>query len=51
MSAWLAEQVAPCGRAVAVDLDLSLVNADVPAWSFTKPTSWPGPWRREVLTL
>jgi SAM-dependent methyltransferase len=30
MSAWLAGQVAPGGRAVAVDLDLSLIGADVP---------------------
>ena len=27
ISAWLAERVAPGGRAVAVDLDLSLVDA------------------------
>jgi SAM-dependent methyltransferase len=30
MSAWLAERVAPGGRAVAVDLDLSLIDADIP---------------------
>jgi SAM-dependent methyltransferase len=30
MSAWLAGRVAPGGRSVAVDLDLSLVEADVP---------------------
>ena len=30
MSAWLAGRVAPGGRAVAVDLDLSLVDANVP---------------------
>ena len=30
ISAWLAERVAPGGRAVAVDLDLSLVDADMP---------------------
>jgi len=30
MSAWLAERVAPGGRAIAVDLDLSLVDADLP---------------------
>jgi SAM-dependent methyltransferase len=29
ISAWLAERVAPGGRAVALDLDLSLINADV----------------------
>jgi SAM-dependent methyltransferase len=31
MSAWLAAQVAPSGQAVAVDLDLSLADAGVPA--------------------
>ena len=30
MSAWLARRTAPGGRAVAVDLDLSLVDGDVP---------------------
>jgi SAM-dependent methyltransferase len=30
MSAWLAKQITPGGRAVAVDLDLSLVDEDVP---------------------
>jgi SAM-dependent methyltransferase len=30
MSAWLAKRTAPGGRAVAVDLDLSLVDGDVP---------------------
>ena len=30
LSAWLAGRVAPAGGAVAVDLDLSLVDADVP---------------------
>lgn len=30
LSAWLAGRVAPGGRAVAVDLDLSLVEADIP---------------------
>jgi SAM-dependent methyltransferase len=30
MSAWLAERTAPGGRAVAVDLDLSLIDKDVP---------------------
>ena len=31
ISAWLAGRVAPGGRAVAVDLDLSLVDADMPS--------------------
>ena len=30
ISAWLAERVSPGGRAIAVDLDLSLVDADLP---------------------
>ena len=30
VSAWLAEQIGPTGRAVAVDLDLSLVDVRVP---------------------
>ena len=30
ISAWLAERVAPGGRAIAVDLDLSLVDAELP---------------------
>jgi SAM-dependent methyltransferase len=30
MSAWLAKRTAPGGRAVAVDLDLSLIDEDVP---------------------
>jgi len=30
ISAWLAERVAPGGRAIAVDLDLSLVDSDLP---------------------
>jgi len=34
VSAWLARRVAPGGRAVAVDLDLSLVDADVPGLEF-----------------
>jgi SAM-dependent methyltransferase len=34
MSAWLAGRVAPHGGAVAVDLDLSLVNADEPGLEF-----------------
>ena len=30
MSVWLAERTSPGGRAVAVDLDLSLADADIP---------------------
>ena len=36
ISAWLARQVAPDGRAVAVDLDLSLVDARAPNLEFRK---------------
>lgn len=43
LSAWLAEQVAPGGRAVAVDLDLSLVNADVPGLELHQADILAGP--------
>jgi SAM-dependent methyltransferase len=43
MSAWLAGQVAPDGRAVAVDLDLSLVNADVPGLEVRQADILAGP--------
>jgi SAM-dependent methyltransferase len=43
MSAWLAEQVAPGGRAVAVDLDLSLVQADVPGLELLQADILAGP--------
>jgi 2-polyprenyl-3-methyl-5-hydroxy-6-metoxy-1,4-benzoquinol methylase len=41
ISAWLARQFAPDGRAVAVDLDLSLIDVHQ-TWSWGRPISWPG---------
>jgi SAM-dependent methyltransferase len=43
MSAWLAAQVAPSGRAVAVDLDLSLADAAVPALELRQADIMAGP--------
>jgi SAM-dependent methyltransferase len=43
ISAWLAGRVAPGGRAVAVDLDLSLVDADVPGLEFRRADIVAGP--------
>ncbi len=43
VSAWLARRVAPGGRAVAVDLDLSLVDADVPGLEFRQGDIVAGP--------
>ncbi len=43
MSAWLAGQVAPGGRAVAVDLDLSLADADAPGLEFRQGDIVAGP--------
>jgi len=43
MSAWLAGRVAPGGRAVAVDLDLSLVRSDVPGVEFRQADILAGP--------
>jgi SAM-dependent methyltransferase len=43
LSAWLAGRVAPGGQAVAVDLDLSLVAADVPGLSFREADILAGP--------
>ena len=52
MSAWLAGQVAPGGRAVAVDLDLSLVNVDVPGLELHQADILAGPGGAgEVLDL
>jgi 2-polyprenyl-3-methyl-5-hydroxy-6-metoxy-1,4-benzoquinol methylase len=49
MSAWLAERIAPDGRAVAVDLDLSLIDADAPSLEFARETSSPDQSRAESL--
>ncbi len=43
ISAWLARQVAPDGRAIAVDLDLSLVEVHVPNLEFRKEDIVIGP--------
>ncbi len=43
ISAWLAERIAPGGRAVAVDLDLSLVDADVPGLELRQADILAGP--------
>lgn len=43
MSAWLAARVAPSGRAVAVDLDLSLADAGVPALELRQADIMAGP--------
>jgi SAM-dependent methyltransferase len=43
VSAWLAGRVAPGGRAVAVDLDLSLVTADVPGLELRRADILTGP--------
>ena len=49
LSAWLAGRVAPAGRAVAVDLDLSLVHAAYPGSSFVRKTSSRGRSSRGTL--
>jgi SAM-dependent methyltransferase len=43
MSAWLARQVAPDGRAIAVDLDLLLVDAHLPNLELRKADIMAGP--------
>jgi SAM-dependent methyltransferase len=43
LSAWLAGRVAPGGRAVAVDLDLSLVETDVPGLEVRRADILAGP--------
>lgn len=43
MSAWLARRVAPSGRAVAVDLDLSLADADEPGLELRQADILAGP--------
>ena len=43
VSAWLAQRVAPGGRAVAVDLDLSLVDAELPNLELRKADILAGP--------
>ncbi len=43
ISAWLAQQIAPDGRAVAVDLDLSLVDVRLPNLELRKADIMAGP--------
>src|SRR5690348_4741428 len=43
ISAWLAEQILPDGRAVAVDLDLSLIESSAPNLEFRKADILAGP--------
>jgi SAM-dependent methyltransferase len=43
MSAWLAARVAPSGRAVAVDIDLSLADSGVPALELRQADIMAGP--------
>ncbi len=43
ISAWLARRVGPHGRAVAVDLDLSLVDAQLPGLEFRQADILAGP--------
>jgi SAM-dependent methyltransferase len=51
MSAWLAGRVAPGGRAVAVDLDLSLVDADSPGLELRRADILEGPVRPSDFDL
>jgi ubiquinone/menaquinone biosynthesis C-methylase UbiE len=51
MSAWLAERIAPDGRAVAVDLDLSLIDADAPSLEFRQGDIVAGPVKRREFDL
>jgi protein-L-isoaspartate O-methyltransferase len=50
MSAWLAERVAPGGRAVAVDLTCRWRTSAPPGLSSAGRTFWPGRCHREDLT-
>jgi SAM-dependent methyltransferase len=43
ISAWLAGRIAPGGRAVAVDLDLSLIDADMPGLELLRADILAGP--------
>jgi len=51
MSAWLAGRIAPGGRAVAVDLDLSLVEEDVPGLELRRADILAGPVERAGFDL
>ena len=51
MSAWLAGRIAPGGRGVAVDLDLSLVEEDVPGLELRRADILAGPVERGGFDL
>jgi SAM-dependent methyltransferase len=51
ISAWLAERTAPGGRAVAVDLDLSLVSGGPPGLEFRQADIVAGPVERGDFDL
>jgi SAM-dependent methyltransferase len=51
MSVWLAERVSPNGMVIAVDLDLSLVQARVPNLEFRKADILVGPVDRGAFDL
>jgi len=51
ISAWLAEQVSPCGTAVTVDLDLSLIQGRVPNLESRKADIVAGPVERGTFDL
>jgi ubiquinone/menaquinone biosynthesis C-methylase UbiE len=51
ISAWLARQVAPEGRAIAVDLDLSLVDVRLPNLELRKADIVAGPVERGSFDL
>jgi len=51
ISAWLARQVAPDGRAIAVDLDLSLVDVHLPNLEFRKADIMAGPVEPDSFDL
>jgi predicted O-methyltransferase YrrM len=44
ISAWLARQIAPDGRAIAVELDLSLIDVRLPNLELRKADIRPGRW-------
>jgi SAM-dependent methyltransferase len=51
ISAWLAEQVSPGGKAVAVDLDLSLIEVRAPNLELRKEDIVTGPVERGCFDL
>lgn len=51
ISAWLAERVSPSGTAVAVDLDLSLIDVSAPNLAFRTADIVAGPVERRAFDL